>query len=290
MNSNYPMEELIPIVAELADRFTSKESTSVTYERAKSLMEAVLYCIAEAESKSENDTAIVGKSMTAKQAYEMGYQMVLDKVCISRETYNEMILTFSAYGNENYRDTVEKAIPGFFRYYDARFAPQETIITMDYPSLCPVHPLSGIDAMSKYIEYICLEQLFLSRLPEKYIYAVLTSYHDTYEQQFFNICSIVLRNILSFLMLQKCQGICGNQGDCERLEEKIGNASQEELKEMLLVLLENLVESRYEGKKELFEYLSGDWEDFATELCLGASKVSQWLTLSRNVSFYSIDF
>ncbi|MGN0155374.1 MAG: DUF6179 domain-containing protein [Lachnospiraceae bacterium] len=285
MKNNYPMEELIPIVAELAERFTSKESTSVTYERAKSLMEAVLYCIAEAELKTENGTAIVGKSMTAKQAYEAGYQMVFDKVRISRETYNEMILTFSAYGNENYRDTVEKAIPGFFRYYDARFAPQETIITMDYPTLCPVHPLSGIDAMSKYIEYICLEQLFFSRLPEKYIYMVLASYHDTYEMEFFNICSIVLRNILSILMLQKCQDVYGEKSNCERLEEQIRNASKEELKEMLLVLLENLVETQYEGKKELFEYLSGDLEDFACELYFGASKVSQWLTLSRNVSF-----
>lgn len=41
----YPMEELIPILAELTDRFTSKESTSVSYERARQLMEAILYCI-----------------------------------------------------------------------------------------------------------------------------------------------------------------------------------------------------------------------------------------------------
>ena len=43
----YEMEELIPLVKELCDRYTGKESTSVTYEAAQRLMEAVLYCIHE---------------------------------------------------------------------------------------------------------------------------------------------------------------------------------------------------------------------------------------------------
>ena len=39
---DYTMEELIPVVAGLAGKFTSKESTSITYERANQLMEAVI--------------------------------------------------------------------------------------------------------------------------------------------------------------------------------------------------------------------------------------------------------
>lgn len=39
----YHMEELIPIVAMLADKYTSKESSSISYERANQLMEATIY-------------------------------------------------------------------------------------------------------------------------------------------------------------------------------------------------------------------------------------------------------
>jgi hypothetical protein len=46
---NYEISELIPIVAELTDLYTSKESTSITYEKANQLMEAVLFCIQENE-------------------------------------------------------------------------------------------------------------------------------------------------------------------------------------------------------------------------------------------------
>ena len=48
----YEMEELIPIVAELTERYTGYESTSVTYEKANQLMEAVIYCIQEYEAAS----------------------------------------------------------------------------------------------------------------------------------------------------------------------------------------------------------------------------------------------
>ena len=49
----YEMEDLVPIVAKLAEGYTSKESTSITYERAQQLMEAVLYSIREAEKAGQ---------------------------------------------------------------------------------------------------------------------------------------------------------------------------------------------------------------------------------------------
>ena len=44
---DYQMEELLPIVSELAQKYAGYESTSVTYEKAQSLMEAVLFCLNE---------------------------------------------------------------------------------------------------------------------------------------------------------------------------------------------------------------------------------------------------
>ena len=40
---NYEMEELVPIVGKLAEKYTSRESTSIPYEKAEQLMGAVLY-------------------------------------------------------------------------------------------------------------------------------------------------------------------------------------------------------------------------------------------------------
>ena len=49
----------MPIVAELADKYTGKESTSITYEKARQLMEAVLYCIHEYEEDPEKRQELI---------------------------------------------------------------------------------------------------------------------------------------------------------------------------------------------------------------------------------------
>ena len=69
----YEMDELMPVVAELTRKYTSGEISSVTYETARHLMEAVLYCIGELESGS---LPVGGKALSAGQAYRLGCERV----------------------------------------------------------------------------------------------------------------------------------------------------------------------------------------------------------------------
>ncbi len=193
----YEMEELLPIVAALAEQYTSKESTSVSYEQANRLMEAVLYCI---DQCSEVGQLASNRGLTAREAYEWGYEFVVQKVKRTQEIYNGMIIDFCAYGNDNYRKTVERAIPGFFQYYDAKFAPRETIITMDYPTICPIADETGINAVAKYVEYISCEQRFLEALPQEYVCDILFRFQTDYGKQFYNICQIIIRHILGICL------------------------------------------------------------------------------------------
>lgn len=74
----YEMEELVPIVGKLAEKYTSLESSSITYERAEQLMGAVLYCIHELEAYTDN-ALISNKILPAQKAYEMGRTYVKEK-------------------------------------------------------------------------------------------------------------------------------------------------------------------------------------------------------------------
>ena len=76
---NYNMEELAPIVAKLAEKYTAGESTSVTYEKAEQLMGAVLYYIREVWQQKENSMVSVS-GMGALKAYETGLILVEGKV------------------------------------------------------------------------------------------------------------------------------------------------------------------------------------------------------------------
>ena len=261
------MEELIPIVAKLAEKYTSKERTSVSYEVARQLMGAVLYCINQGKSCGQLASQ---KRLTAQEAYQYGYECLVEKVKRTQELYNQMIPDFCAYGNENYQATVERAIPEFFRYYDARFAPQETMITMDYPTICPVVELSGIDAIAQYVEFISYEQKFLSALPREYVSRVLQQFHSDYREHFFNICNIVLRHILCHMLIEKPLGEEMTEKNFATIRTIILQHDAKELEKKISELLHSLICRQYGADLALENYLQKDMKGFVVELKVAA--------------------
>lgn len=264
---SFSMEELLPIVAWLTEKYTSKESTSISYERARQFMEAVIYCIKQCDSNYE---LVSSNGVSAKELYQSGFERVTQKVKRTQCAYNEMITNFSAYGNENYNDTVTKAIPAFFRYYDARFAPQETIITLDYPTICPMAESSGINAIAKYVRYISYEQQFMGILPQEYVQDVLFRYQAGYRKQFYNICSVILRHILGHMMIGKSLGQVITEKDYEMLQAIILQHERKWIEETFSKLLKGLIEEKYSGDNLMKRYLQADLRDFVTEIQVAA--------------------
>lgn len=280
----YRMEELLPIVAGLAEKYTANESTSISYERAEQLMEAVLYCIKQCNNQCNKRKQLLSKEgLSAAAAYKQGYEYLIEISKRTQQLYNEMIIDFNSYGNENYHATVTLAIPEFFRRYDARFAPQETLITMDYPTIRPITDCGGIDAISKYVEYIACEQRFLRALPAAYICEVLYQFQADYRKQFYNICRVVLRHVLGKMLMVMLSEMPLQETkmqkeaweatrkvirECnyERMSQCILAQDKQWLVETFSQLLEKLIQEKYHADKQLEEYLRADLKDFAAEL------------------------
>lgn len=262
----YEMEELIPIVADLTEKYTSKESTSVTYERAAHLMEAVLYCIRACESEH----ALVAKDgLTAQQAYQIGYEKIQQKVSRAKKQYADMIPQFRSYGNENYQDTFFGGITGFFERYDPRFAPQENIITMDYPVLLPLNHLSGINAVEQYLWCIRMEQTFLNEFDERYVMESLKSFQKGYQKEFYNLCSIFLRHILGKMMVL----LLTPENETEAytvLETYLKEHTPEQIRELAGQTLHTLIQQHWAEKEDIEKYLALDLDNFVTDLKTGA--------------------
>lgn len=267
------MEELIPVVAELADKYTGKESTSITYNKANQLMGAVLYCIHEYEFQGAGGREIISPENRpdAKTIYGLGYELVLQKVKEVQQLYNEMIADFKFYENRCYYDTFAKGIPSFFLYYDPRFEPQNHILTLDYPVLIPMASLCGIDAVDVYVNCAWLEQTFLGKLPGDYVRHVLKAYSPDCDDLLINIASVALRNILGCRIAGKAVNCLGyTPGETERLEDYVNRYPKEVLKEKLREMVDELMIAGYGGNRELGDYLKADMDDFSFELKHGA--------------------
>ncbi len=164
------MEELIPIFSKLAQDYTGFESTSISYERAQSLMEAVIYCLDEYH---QVPSAIPETShISIEEKYELGLCLVKEKEFKIRNIFNELCLSFQDFGVKCLCDTI-KSIPEFLKWYNAKFCPQENIITVDYPLLIGLSSLRGADKIYQYILFLQKEQQFLTMFHKNYVIHIL---------------------------------------------------------------------------------------------------------------------
>lgn len=222
--AGYELEELLPVAAWLTEKYTSKESSSVTYETAAALMEAVCYCIHECFSQNTSGLLSADKGIPARKAYEKGYLNVLEKAGKARELYEKLIVDFEDYGCLNYRETIRKGLPAFFMKYDARFRPQDHILTLDYPDLVPGEPLSGVDRIYSYLLHLTMEKKLLEQFSPQAVRGLLDSLMPDYKNLYMdNICLPVLLRAL----------ICMT-GDCPVRELQAGR----EEKKLLRIYLE----------------------------------------------------
>lgn len=188
----YRMEQLIPIVAELTERYTSKESSSVSYDTAQSLMEAVLYCMDECIRDGQ---AIMDPAHLPEESvlYRRGAGLVIQKTYKAKQIYEAILPSFEDYGCINYRDTILKGIPEFFVRYDPVFFPARHLLTLDYPLLNGNPKLLGIDLILEYLKGIWIEMRFLDTFDPNFVRNLLEQESPEYRELYLdNLCSPVL--------------------------------------------------------------------------------------------------
>lgn len=268
---SYKPEELLEVVEELTRKFTSGESTSITYETAQRLMGAVLYGIGIFEAENHNKiinqkNLITEKGVLPRIAYQKGYEMLIQKVKEVKERYNEKILNFCAYENKNYYDTVAKGIPGFFQQYDPRFYPQNTVITMDYRTIVSVGKKTGILAIEEYLEYIYLEQEFMERWSQDYVICILERHQKSYREQFYNISTILLRHALGSIVVKKSLDDAEINAPYMVMEKFVSTYSQSELVSFFEHILAKWIKESYGNNPDMFQYFFHDVEEFVVEL------------------------
>ena len=252
---NYELEMLLPVVAELTQKYAAFESTSVSYEKAQSLMGAVIYCLNEYHNFCP-DAPAAGKISITEQ-YHTGYELVLEKVRKTLDLFNRLSVQCDDFGIQNLHDTIQTGIPAFFKWYDARFCPQYTIITLDYPLLIDLSSLQGIDAVYQYVLFAQTEQAFLCAPDRNYILMLLEKYQPDYPHMMENICDIVLPDIIGRLAVRKPLDRSGFQPeDYIRLKEIFGQKPVSEIESITERLLKTMVGLYDKKAPEISAYVS----------------------------------
>ncbi|MEZ3447530.1 MAG: hypothetical protein K1W30_20805 [Lachnospiraceae bacterium] len=262
---DYNMEELLPIVSELAQKYAGSESTSITYEKAQTLMEAVLYCLDEYSRSCAN--SLVDNNVSVKEQYHIGANLILEKVNGIKEIFNAVSCQFDDFGVKCLYDTVQKGIPQFLKWYDIKFCPQDTILTLDYPLLIDYYSLTGADAVYKYIQAIQIEQSFLSLFDRNYVISVLANYNSEYRDMVENICGIVLMNTVGHIAVKKpFYDAYFLHEEYLQLSKVFEGKSIIDIENIVKKLIEEMIRQFYEDNAGMLEYLCYETKNIATRI------------------------
>lgn len=292
MKTEYQMEQLLPLVAKLTDKYTSKESSSVTYETASMLMEAVIYtldecfaydtCVMDAENNSVGADAEAGfqtrslvserkSTVDASVMYDRGKELILEKVYQAKSLYEAIAMDFVWYGCRNYKDTVLKGMPAFFTKYDPLFKPQDHILTLDYPLLCRVsrsdgEELRGVDLILYYLKCIQAEQWFLKCFAPEAVQSCLRELGSDFPAFYMdNLCQPVLWRALECMIADRpAEELKLESGDAEAVAAFFAGEDREKVANRLRGMIGLLLKKA--GKEEYIPYFAGAAREYAVRV------------------------
>lgn len=263
----YDMNELLPVVALLTKQYTGIESSSVTYEKANQLMEAVIYCIQEAQESGE--ATLVSRQQNAMQAYKAGAQLVRRKTEELLAFYEGSKTTFCAYGNGFLGDILQKGLPAFFQNYDEKYDPQNTILTLDYPILVDLTAFGGIDCVDRYVRSLAKEQRFLAKFGEDYVRRVLRAYCADYAELPENIAAIVFTNVIGHVLAGRklTDRLC--EADLQRISAQYASLDAEEKEQFrgkVSELAERFLTQQFPGEEQMHQYMKNGLPDISARI------------------------
>ncbi|MGN0659031.1 MAG: DUF6179 domain-containing protein [Emergencia sp.] len=257
------MDEFMELVRRLTQRYTAGESTSVPEETALQLAEAVIFILGR--QGWEQEALFSTKEVRLEAVYEEGKGQILAEVRQAQSLYSGIMENFTSCGNLALEDTMQKGMPQFFLRYDAEFAPQDHLLTLDYPILEHLEHLQGIDRIIAYLRCIRLEQDFLHLLPERDLIQILRQWNPSFRTHIFNLPQIVLSKTAACLLagtgsLRKPF----DRTEYEVMEERIRQLGQQNLGEVVMKAVEKLPGLKADHRDYLALAVPGIAAEFVT--------------------------
>lgn len=176
------------ILKELILKYTYGESSSVREETAFNILCSVYYVLDTYATalKRQGDIFAVLRGKSVKKIYEDGIEIIKSCVEESKRLYQEISVNKLDIPLETYNDTIDNALPEFFRTYDIEFAAHDTTTSMDYPLVFDDMTIRGIHYMQQYLEKLKLEMQFCNCFRLKNILKALSSYSRKYRLDIIN--------------------------------------------------------------------------------------------------------
>lgn len=261
------------LLKEQIDKYTSHESSSVRIETAQGILASIYYTIGaklkEATSIEEQMNLVLRMDMN--ELFKQGQKLLISKVESTKGMLIEL-QSLSMLPNIAYYDTLMKGIPEFFIEYDYKYAAQESPGSIDYPLLYDPMDITGIEYLNEYLSHLLIEHTICSQVPSGAIEKLMKVYSINYKEDLFNVCELVLTNLIGKRLLHKSLPketeietfvealLSISNEERSLLEQQLQLKSKEELKQLYQNALDEVLDTFVIHDETLRRYLENGLE------------------------------
>lgn len=179
----FQMDSLL-LLAVQSERYNGGASSSIRVEKAQELLAGVYYTVGAALKACPTPEAALDMLRQEPLAalFETGQRRIQRKLHTARLLHRRLKRELFATPNVFYHATAVAGIDGFFKLYRPALFPQETHITVDYPTFMERPELTGIEFIKAYLQQLDHENRFLRCFAPETVHPLLCGMDVNYAQ------------------------------------------------------------------------------------------------------------
>jgi len=216
-------EILLGRVMELLHRqmrkYSGCDSTSVTVDKARTLLESLMYTIETAmENGVSKDEILYGD---VSEIIDKGQKTLFEK---KKSAKFELKLLYDEkpdFGNIFFEDTLSNLFL-FFKNYDIYYQAQDIPCSIDYWLLNPVpEEIKGISYIEEYIKRLQIENDFISSFDKTEAIEVYKDQKLSVREDFFNLCEPIMTSEVFKRIADERDGIISKKKTLDELKSRV---------------------------------------------------------------------
>ncbi len=196
--------ECLALLAEKTERYNSGDSSSIQIEKAKEILNSVLYTIGICLKSFPNpDDAVTElQKMPLKELYQNGRKKIDRLLTATKSVHSKLLSKLFVTPNAFYSSTIKDGVYGFFKSYYPDFFAHETNFSASYPLFNAIQDFRGIEFIKFYVQGAFYENQFMSFFSPEDIHHLLCGYEENYRELQLNLYEPVLITALGCIIAE----------------------------------------------------------------------------------------
>lgn len=253
------LQILLPRLWELlgkqTERYTSKDSTSVTIETAQELLASLWYTITMAldETSTPYNRLLSDELMPFVR---QGQTILQDKLETTKRLWEAVCRTAPEIQNFYYTDTL-RGIGDYLKRYDLFYFAHRKPPLIDYPLLnATCETIQGLTYTEQYLKGMLAENALIHSFENDAVVYVLQTVAPDYREYYLNLCEQPLTNALGLALIDRdVRTLFLGHKEHAKLIEVIQNKSNDQLRDILHFAAITLSEQTRITDKWIIDYI-----------------------------------